>query len=502
MALEERTHTGTSESWRMVSILMRREVHDTLRDWRIVIPILILTLFFPIMMSFVADLALNWVAKYGDPIIGERLIPFLLMVVGFFPISFSLVIALETFVGEKERNSLEPLLATPITDTQLYFGKMLAAMAPPILAAYLGIAVYLLGLYFFKGWVPSPTLLALIILLTAAEGLVMVSGAVVLSSQTTSVRAANLLASFIIIPMALLIQGEAMIMFYANYKVLWWIVLFLVVVDVVLVRMGIRLFNREELLGREIDELNVGFLWRTFVERWKWERWFFGVDFSHEQQPVWLRWLGSVAGLYLRDIPSILRRAWLAHGVVIVGVVFSSVIGYYFADQYQLPEAVFQLNRISADTFAEIPQVELLPAFTPWAIWTNNVRSLLLAGILAVFSFGTLAVPLLMVPMAIVFYFMVQVARWGYSPWLFLVAFILPHGLFELPAAIIATALAVRLGATFMSPPRGMTVGEGWLWALADFVKVFLALVLPLLAIAAVVEIHLTPLVVLYYFGH
>lgn len=50
------------------------------------------------------------------------------MVVGFFPASFSLVIALETFVGEKERKSLEPLLAAPLTNTQLYLGKMLAAL--------------------------------------------------------------------------------------------------------------------------------------------------------------------------------------------------------------------------------------------------------------------------------------------------------------------------------------------------------------------------------------
>jgi len=95
------------DSLRMMLTLVGREVRDTLRDWRIVVPIVILTLFFPALMSFVADLALNWVAKYGEPIIGERLLPFLLMVVGFFPISFSLVIALETFVGEKERKSLE-----------------------------------------------------------------------------------------------------------------------------------------------------------------------------------------------------------------------------------------------------------------------------------------------------------------------------------------------------------------------------------------------------------
>ena len=53
----------------------------------------------------------------------------------------------------------------------------------------------------------------------------------------------------------------------------------------------------------------------------------------------------------------------------------------------------------------------------------------------------------------------------------------------------------------FMSPPKGMTVGEGWLWALADFVKIFLALVVPLLALAAALEVHVTPLVVLRVLG-
>jgi ABC-type Na+ efflux pump permease subunit len=48
------------------------------------------------------------------------------MVVGFFPLSFSLVIALEVFVGEKEAQEPEPLLASPLSDGQLYFGKALA----------------------------------------------------------------------------------------------------------------------------------------------------------------------------------------------------------------------------------------------------------------------------------------------------------------------------------------------------------------------------------------
>ena len=158
--ISEKWHLPDREAFRLVFTLVRREIWDTLRDWRMVIPIVLLTLFFPALMSFVANAALNWVARYGGaPIIGERMIPFLLMVVGFFPISFSLVIALETFVGEKERSSLEPLLATPLTDGQLYIGKMFAAMIPPLMASYLGIGVYLLGLYIFEGWTPPLILL-------------------------------------------------------------------------------------------------------------------------------------------------------------------------------------------------------------------------------------------------------------------------------------------------------------------------------------------------------
>ncbi len=500
MAVEiGRTWGEVGESLRIVGALVDREIRDTLRDWRIVAPIIILTVFFPVLMSFVADMALNWVARYGDPIIGERLVPFLLMVVGFFPISFSLVIALETFVGERERGSLEPLLATPMTDTQLYLGKVLAAMIPSLLAAYLGIATYLVGLYFFKGWTASLELLALMIVLTTAEGLVMVSGAVVVSSQTTSVRAANLLASFIIIPMAFLVQGEAVIMFYANYGLLWWIVLFLVVVDVILVRMGIHTFNREELLGREIDELNLASLARTFKEHLKWGRWFFGRDVEHG--PAWLRWVGTLGGLYGRDIPAILGRSWLALILVGVGLLGAAVIGYDFAVRYRIPPAMLELEQISADTFTEFPTTDWLPAFTVWGVLSNNVRALLLAGLLAIFSFGTLAVPLLMAPMAIVFYFVFQVAYIGYNPVLFFAAFVLPHGLLELPAATIATALVVRLGATFVSPSQSVTVSEGWLWALADFVKVFVALVLPMLALAAVIEVHVTPAVVVWLLG-
>ena len=472
------------------SVLLRRELIDTLRDWRIIVPIVLLTLFFPFLMNLTAGLASDWVVKYGGaPIIGERIIPFLLMVVGFFPLSFSLVIALEVFVGEKERKSLEPLLASPLSDGQLYFGKTLASMIPPLVASYLGMAVYLIGLKVFRNWEPPFELLVLVVLLTTAKALVMVSGAVVISSQTTSVRAANLLASFIIIPMSLLVQGESLIMFWANYPVLWWILAALLVVNVLLVRMGLHLFDREELLGREIDELNPRAVWRRFRAFW------LSVE---PAGPVERFTLGRI---YTRDLPAILRRMNRATWSVVLSLAAAMVLGWFYAIPFPLPSGVWSPGSLTVDAFRNTPSVGFLPSFTVSAVLSNNIRSLLLAGLLAVFSFGSLAIVLLMIPMGIIGFFMYEVAHWGLNPGLFLATFVLPHGIFELPAAILATAAALRLGTALIVRPPRMTVGEGWLSALADFIKVFIFATLPLLLVAAIVEVNLTLRVVQWVFA-
>ena len=132
--------------------------------------------------------------------------------------SFSLVIALETFVGEKERKSLEPLLSTPLTNSQLYVGKVLSALIPPMITSYLGITVYLIGLSVAAKWTIPTELFIQILLLSTLQGIIMVAAAVIVSSQTTSVRAANLLASFIIVPIALLLQLEAIVLFWGNSR--------------------------------------------------------------------------------------------------------------------------------------------------------------------------------------------------------------------------------------------------------------------------------------------
>jgi len=473
---------------RVISIIACREVRDTLRDWRLVTPILLLTLFFPLLMSGTVQAVLDFVTRYGATVLAWRLVPFLLMIVGFFPISFSLVIALETFVGEKERNSLEPLLAVPVSDRQLYLGKTLAATILPLMASYAGIAFYLLGLKLTHEHSPPASLLAQIVALTTVQALVMVAGAVVISSHTTSVRAANLLASFIIIPMAILVQAESVIMFWGQYDALWWIALGLLVVDVLLVRAGLRLFNREIILSRGMDRISLPRMWAGVKNHFVQPSFAGGRPFS-----LWR--------VYRVDLPTLLRQQWPAIAFVCVTFVMAVLAGIYLAQIYQLPPEIYDLSHIPADAFEDLAEFDFLPPLTTWGIFWNNARVLLLAVGAGLISFGVLAALLLMLPIAIIGYVGAGIVMAGQNLWIFLLAFILPHGIIELPAAILATSAAVTVGVGVIACPEEGSGRSRVLEALADFAKLFFFLVLPMLLLAAFLEANITPHVVLWFYG-
>jgi uncharacterized membrane protein SpoIIM required for sporulation/ABC-type transport system involved in multi-copper enzyme maturation permease subunit len=468
------------DSIRPALIVTRREVRDQLRDWRVIFPVLGLTVFFPFLMNFVANRMLGFVRQYGATILGERMVPFLLMVVGFFPISVSLVIALETFVGEKERSSIEPLLNTPLRDWQLYLGKLLSATVPPLISSYIGMIVYLTGLAIAHVPLPSLDLMILIVMLTTAQAVMMVSGAVVVSCQTTSVRAANLLASFIVIPVALLIQGESVVMFWGNYQTLWWAVFGLLVLTALMVRVGLAHFRREELLGREIDVLNLRWIWNVFTRA-----------FIGDARSAW-DW-------YMRILPQSLRNMRVP-----ILISFLLAVAGYFLGTYEVHNFLIPLKDAHLQDMDQRLRnlLQLWPAFSispVLAIWWQNLRVLLLSMVLGVFSLGILGVLPIMASMGLAGYLMGLLNANG-MPAVQYLGFILPHGFIEIPAAILATAAVLQAGAILATPSPGQSVGEVWITALGNWAKLMVGLVIPLLFIAAVVEAWVTPRLVLWLF--
>jgi uncharacterized membrane protein SpoIIM required for sporulation len=255
--------------------------------------------------------------------------------------------------------------------------------------------------------------------------------------------------------------------------------------------MGVRIFNREEILAKEMDEINLKSIARDF-----WGYLVRPPELAARPGPSAPSRF-DLRRIYFHDIPTLLKAHWLPLAVVLITLALASVLGGYYGTLYHLPRGIVQFDRLTADTFKNLPNVGFLPRFSTSGIFFNNVRSLAVAAVLGTFSFGVLALILLMIPLALVGFFTAEVALLGYNPWIFVLAFILPHGVVELPAAIIGTTFALRIGAALVSPPDGLDVGQGFLLVLADFCKIFFLLVVPLLLIAAFVEANLTPLVVL-----
>ena len=462
-------------------IIARREVRDQFRDWRIIFPVVGLTLIFPFIMNWTADRMFDFVNEYGATLVANRLVPVLLMVVGFFPISVSLVIALETFVGERERGSIEPLLNSPLQDWQIYLGKLISSTVPPLLSSLLGMIVYLTGLAINEVPWPDPGMLVQILVLTIVQAIMMVSGAVVVSSQATSVRAANLLSSFIVIPSAFLIQWEALVMFWGNNDTLWWVVVGISVLSILLVRIGLAHFQREELLGRDIDVLRVryslGLFWRSFT--------------GGASNP--LAWYRSVLPVTLRRLalPSL-----LIFGVVVAGV----LIGWAQFDRFPLLLNPEQFRDYNTTMRAALQNFPLRGASTVVGVFWQNLRVLLLSLVLGLFSFGVVGIFPLMATMGIAGYLLCFLYANGIPVVPLVVGLLLPHAIIEIPAAILSTASVLDVGAVLATPTPGRTVGEVWIVALSDWARVMIGVVIPLLILASMVEIWVTPRIGLLFF--
>jgi len=461
---------------KLVWLVAYRELRDQLRDWRIIFPMLILTVFLPFLADFGAEAAMNFTAQYGTPLIAERLVPFLLMVVGFFPVTVSLVIALEAFVGEKERGTIEPLLSSPLKDWQLYLGKLIASTAIPLATAYLGISVYMVGLYFRHIPFPDANRMVQTLILTTIQALLMVSGAILISTQATSVRAANLMASFVVIPIALLIQGESILLFWGNAQLLWLAVAGVAILTILLIRVGLAHFQREALLGREIDVLNLRWIGQTFWHAFRGEA-------------------TTLFGWYRTELRHTLARqlpATLLTLIIGVGAAWGGF--HWLSSNAAKVTSQFSSNDISSllAPGVGIPQrLDTLISFP--LIWGHNLQAVLIIFLLGLASFGVLGAVIYLLNMGIVGAALALVRIMGQDPVRVGLTGILPHGIFELPALILACGALIYIGARLVTPRTQKTLGEVFIESLADWMKVGIGVVLPLLTIAAAIETWVTP---------
>lgn len=225
-----------------IALVARREIGDLLGDWRVLLPLLVVTFAVPLL----AGGSLIGVERmFASTAIGSALMPLALAACGVLPAGFSLTSTSEIFVGERERNTLEALLSMPLTDIELYLGKLLGALLPPLIGVVCAIvtaaAPLLLG-----GSVDLLLLGALVgvALLTATT---LIAAAVLISLHALSVRGANLLVASLLVPMGVVLQLEVIFAGTEQWLALGVLAGGLTLISAVLIAAGCATVDREAL---------------------------------------------------------------------------------------------------------------------------------------------------------------------------------------------------------------------------------------------------------------
>jgi uncharacterized membrane protein SpoIIM required for sporulation len=209
----------------------------------------------------------------------------------------------------------------------------------------------------------------------------------------------------------------------------------------------------------------------------------------------------SLVSWYRLEVGATLRKMATPIVAMLLVLVGSLLVGASQADRFVVPPEVLNLENLNQGFVEGLDAIRFYSVNGVGIIWFHNLRAIVLATVLSVFSFGVLGILVLMLPMVVIGYFAATAASAGISPVLFLSAFVLPHGSLEIPAMILAGAAILVMGATLATPARGQTIGEAWLRSLADWAKIMLGLVLPLLLGAALLEVFLTPRLIVLLLG-
>jgi len=183
---------------------------------------------------------------------GYMLAPLFLML----PLTFSCIVGADSFVGERERKTLEALLNTPTSDGDLFLGKVLASVLPAIAISWLSFGVYTLvvnaaGWSMMGGpWFPRPTWWPLILWVTPAVATLGMAATVLVSSRVNTFMEAYQLSELLMVLVLGLVVGQVSGVLVLNSGVMLTVGVLVWAVDVVLLRFSVGSLARQKLIAR------------------------------------------------------------------------------------------------------------------------------------------------------------------------------------------------------------------------------------------------------------
>jgi ABC-2 type transport system permease protein len=171
------------------------------------------------------------------------------------PMALPIYMAAYSIIGEKETRSLEPLLATPISTAELLIGKTIAAVTPAVVLAWLSFLLTAVAIYFIASPVVLEYLVRPVWSLSMAIhsplfALLSTLAGVIASSRMNDPRAAQQISALFIVPVIGLSMAVLMGRLYLSLNLLAWTILLMVLLNVGVLWLAVKLFQRETILTR------------------------------------------------------------------------------------------------------------------------------------------------------------------------------------------------------------------------------------------------------------
>ncbi|TFC81736.1 ABC transporter permease [Cryobacterium cheniae] len=178
--------------------------------------------------------------------------PFFLII----PVMIATITASSSFVGEKERRTLEGLLYTPLSNRELVLAKVLGSLIPSVLLTWAAFVVYTLivnvlgspvmGGVFFPTW----TWAVIVVVLVPSVGFLATCLIVAVSGRSTTMQGAQGSALLLVFPIIALVVSQAAGLMLFDVTIALIAAVVLVAIDIAAFRFIVARFDRERIITR------------------------------------------------------------------------------------------------------------------------------------------------------------------------------------------------------------------------------------------------------------
>ena len=267
-----------------VWLVFKKDWLEIKRNWQVLMPIIILPVIFAVLFPVIVTLipSMSSMQNAGNTNF-QSLIPGLpgdvqllimqmtpeqsvvyILILYFFapmfliiPIMASSVIGSDSFAGERERKTIEALLATPISDSELFLGKILVSFIPAMIITIISFGIYTLVVDvitfgMFNGMVLLPNLVWLIMIFGVAPTIALCSIGltVIISSKVKGFKEAQQISVVLLLPVLGLVFAQVSGVMVLGPAILAVLMGVLAIVDIAVFYVGVETFKREEILSK------------------------------------------------------------------------------------------------------------------------------------------------------------------------------------------------------------------------------------------------------------